>query len=140
MPLLGKRECCKHAGVWCSESVLNPDRAQPMVAEMHLSSSGASSVLNIGGRGWQGHVCGGSRDDEAGERDDEVEDSRGGCRNCGERHSSPGEVAQFLRGKKLAIDLSCWVVQCDTAVIQPSQEVVTSGLGNWGIGFWGGLG
>ena len=71
-------------------------------------------------------MCGGSRDDEEGESDEEVEDSGGGCRNCGERHSSPGEVARFLRGKKLAIDLSCWVVQCDTAVIQPSQEVVNS--------------
>lgn len=37
-----------------------------------------------------------------------------GCWNCGVRYSTPAQVAAFVKGKRLAIDLSCWVVQCDT--------------------------
>lgn len=46
--------------------------------------------------GWQGHVCGGGRDD-GDESDEEDEGGGDGCRNCGERHCSPGEVASLHR-------------------------------------------
>ncbi len=35
-----------------------------------------------------------------------------GC-NCGDRYCTPQQVAAFVKGKRLAVDLSCWVVQCD---------------------------
>ena len=37
-----------------------------------------------------------------------------GCCNCGVQLSTPEQVAGFVKDKRLAIDLSFWIVQCDT--------------------------
>ena len=51
---------------------------------------------------------------------DLTEDSRPGretgegCSNCGVRLCTPEQVAAFVKGKRLAVDLSCWVVQAES--------------------------
>ena len=51
---------------------------------------------------------------------DLTEDSRPGreagegCNNCGVRLCTPEQVAAFVKGKRLAVDLSCWVVQAES--------------------------
>jgi hypothetical protein len=57
--------------------------------------------------GTPGHVCA-----RIGASDD-AEDGGGGCLNGGVRFATPQQVAEFVRGKRLAIDLSCWIVQCE---------------------------
>ena len=56
------------------------------------------------------HVCASSA--EGG--DAKKEEVDGGCLNAGVRHSTPQQVAAFVKDKRLAIDLSCWIVQCET--------------------------
>ena len=73
-------------------------------------------------------VCAGGEADSASETDEAAAAAAGAggaaksasaCSNCGVRYTTPQQVADFVRGKKLAVDLSCWV-SCVRAAWQPS--------------------
>lgn len=68
-----------------------------------------------------GHAC--AAGTGGGEEEDiETDEVQEACYNCGVRFCTPELVAGFVKGKRLAIDLSGWVVQCDN---QSSNSGVT---------------